>query len=262
MPDRQINVHSLPQKIAEQDLAGSTVVVIDVLRASTMICQALASGAREVVPLIEVDDAVAAAAKANRKEVILGGERGGRRIDGFDLGNSPSEYTPATVRDRRVLITTTNGTRALQHARLARRVLIGAFVNLSAVAASVKDEPRVDILCAGTDGRETREDVLAAGAIVTRLRESGACSLQLNHAAEQSRREWGHVLEKADVAGRSLSEQLASEFRDSPGGRNLIEIGLDDDLIDCAQIDRLNVVPELVVRAWRITLAPAEKPLR
>ena len=101
---------------------------------------------------------------------MLGGERRGKRIEGFDLGNSPAEYTPEAVGGRRVFITTTNGTRALHHARLARRVVVGAFVNLSAVVASVRDEPRVDILCAGTDGSETREDILAAGAIVEHAR--------------------------------------------------------------------------------------------
>ena len=262
MRDHQINVHNLPRQVAEDDLAGSVVVVIDVLRASTTICQALASGAPEAVPFAEIDDVLAAAAVADRSDIVLGGERLGRQIEGFDLGNSPSEFTPEAVAGRRVLITTTNGTRALQHARLARRVLIGAFVNLSAAAASVKDEPRVDILCAGTDGRETREDVLAAGAIVRRIVELSPTRRQMSGAAEYAQREWANVLEKADAAGRSIREQLAIEFRDALGGRNLVEIGLDEDLVTCAQVDRLNVVPELDVREWRITLPSPRKPPR
>ena len=131
---QELRVHNLPELVDEADLAGSTVVVVDLLRASTTICQALASGAVEVVPFLTIEKTLAAAAK-NRPSVVLGGERGGRRINGFDLGNSPAEYTPAAVGGRRVLLTTTNGTRALHHARLADRIVVGAMVNRSAVAA-------------------------------------------------------------------------------------------------------------------------------
>jgi 2-phosphosulfolactate phosphatase len=228
-------------------LADSVVVVIDLLRASSTICQALAAGATEVVPFLEVNDALAAAATAaaagDRAKIVLGGERDGRRIDGFDLGNSPAEYMPQTVAGRRVLLTTTNGTRALWHARLARRVLIGSFVNLSAVAASVQDEPRVDILCAGTGGQQTREDILAAGAIVEKLCSRDEAAWNLNDAGAAARRDW-----------QSRSDHLVTELRTTPGGRNLLAIGLDADLVDCAQIDKLNIVPELNVHAWRIAL--------
>src|SRR5207244_1946825 len=97
--------------------------------------------------------------------------RGGRRIEGFDLGNSPREYTRSAMRGRLVYLTTTNGTQALYHARFARRVVVGAMVNLSAVAASVKRESRVHVLCAGTDGRETKEDIVTAGALAWKIYE-------------------------------------------------------------------------------------------
>jgi 2-phosphosulfolactate phosphatase len=166
------------------------------------------------------------------------------------------------VHGRRVLITTTNGTHALHRARLADRVVVGALVNLSAVAASIEDEPRVAILCAGTDGCETGEDVLAAGAIVDKVVCSSAENWQLDAAAQRARREWTGAVERARAAGRSVAEQLAVEFRDTPGGRNLVAIGLDRDLIDCAQIDRLNVVPELDVGAWRISLSSPQNAPR
>ncbi len=146
MYEHSIHVHKLPADVDEQSLAGSTVIVIDLLRATTTICQALASGAHNVVPFREIDETLAAANRLGRTNVVLGGERGGVRIEGFDLGNSPAEFTPQAVRGRSVLITTTNGTQALYHARLAKRVIVGAMVNLSAVIASVEDEPRVDIL--------------------------------------------------------------------------------------------------------------------
>src|SRR5882757_4256142 len=131
MPTRHINVYNLPNQVAESDLADSAVIVIDLLRATTTICFALAAGAREVVPFREIDEARAAAKQAGREQVLLGGERGGVLIEGFDLGNSPAEFTPERVAGKSVYITTTNGTWALHHARLARRVLVGSVVNLS-----------------------------------------------------------------------------------------------------------------------------------
>src|SRR3954468_8932712 len=169
MPNHHLRVHKLPKDVDEKELSGSTVVVIDVLRATSTICQALASGAREVVPFLEIDDALAAAKSANRAEIVLGGERRGGKIPGFDVGNSPADYTPPRVAGKRVFITTTNGTRAMYHARLASRIVLGCFLNLSAIVAPIKEEMSIDILCAGTDGGETGDDILAAGSIVHSL---------------------------------------------------------------------------------------------
>jgi 2-phosphosulfolactate phosphatase len=262
MLERHLNVYTLPTHVAERDLAGSTVVVIDLLRATTTICHALAAGATEVVPFREIDETLAAAATDGREKVVLGGERGGVIIDGFDLGNSPAEYTPASVGGRRVFITTTNGTRALHHARLARRVVVGAVVNLSAVVASIKDEPRVDFLCAGTGGAETLEDILAAGAILDRLQKTGSGKRQLNDAAQTAAREWRLLAGKAEVAGRTVEEQLALKLRDTLGGRNLMEVGNEADLPDCAAIDRFDIVPELDAANWRIAVPQRGNALR
>jgi len=258
MSKRQLRVHTLPAHIAVEEFADSAVVVIDLLRATSTICQAFASGAREVVPFLEVEDALAAAAAAkDRSEIVLGGERKGGRIPGFDIGNSPSEYTPEAVGGRRVFITTTNGTRALHHARYARRVIVGSCLNLSAVLASIKKESRVELLCAGTNGVETDEDILAAGGYVHELCNlDGAASPEnIMEAAAMAGVKWSLLKAKSQAAGRTLSEELAIALRDTQGGRNLLGIGLDQDLVDCAQIDRLKVVPELDVRAWRIRLA-------
>jgi 2-phosphosulfolactate phosphatase len=238
---QELRVHNLPRHIAPDELSGRTVVVIDLLRASSTICQALAAGALEVVPFLEVDQALAAA-ELDRANVVLGGERGGMRIDGFDLGNSPSEYTRATVGGRRVFLTTTNGTRALDHARQARRVIVGSFLNLSAVARAVHDEPQLDLLCAGTGGVESREDILAAGAIVDQLASADDAAWKLDSAADAALATW-----------RARSNNLAVELRFTPGGVNLLAIGLDRDLVDCARVDALSLVPELDVVGWRIT---------
>src|SRR5262249_5944787 len=131
-------VHLLPSLTTPADLAGGLAVVIDVLRASTTICHALAAGAKEVIPCLEVEEARERANRYVPGDAVLGGERGGLRIEGFDLGNSPREYTPTTVGGRTVLFTTTNGTRAMRQCTEAARVVIGAFVNLSPVCREVE----------------------------------------------------------------------------------------------------------------------------
>ncbi len=248
----RLRVHFLPQFVAEAEMAGGTVVVVDLLRASTTICQALASGAREIVPFVEVELAAQAASDYGRDKVLLGGERGGARIEGFDLGNSPVEYTSEVVFNRTILFTTTNGTRALDHARRADQVVLGAMVNLSAVVAFLQQIPQVHILCAGTRGQVTREDILAAGAIVHNLLALKGVRWELSEEAKQAQVAWGGVLNAARVASRSPSSQLAIELQETPGGRNLIAIGQDDDLAECAQIDRFEIVPRFDPVASRI----------
>jgi 2-phosphosulfolactate phosphatase len=249
-----LNVHFLPRLAPEDQLAGSTVVVIDLLRASSTICQALASGATYVMPFLEIEETRRAAERFPREQIVLGGERHGKLINGFDLGNSPLEYVPAAVAGRRLLFTTTNGTRALHHARQAERTLVGAALNRRAMVNAIADTPRVDILCAGTDGEITGEDILAAGAILHAVVESKRSPAKgegesrcfhLNQSAISAVEQWRDLLEAAERSDRTLSAQLAEQMRDTPGGRNLLEIGHEADLTACAQLDLLDVVPEL-----------------
>ncbi len=250
-----LNVHYLPQFVSESDLAGSTVIVVDLLRASTTICHALHAGAAAVVPLLEIGDVAVRVQQLGRENVVLGGERGGELIAGFDLGNSPSEYTPDQVFGRTVLFTTTNGTRALLHARIADRVLVGAAVNRAAIAAETQSAHRVDVLCAGTNGIVTREDILAAGAIVDELvRLAGSSHWHLNEWAFAARGEWEELLNGAKSYRCAPGEQLAAELKDTPGGKNLLAIGHELDLVDCAQLDSLAVVPEWDSTTGLITL--------
>lgn len=240
-----LNAHLLPTQVTAEELAGSVVIVIDLLRASSTICQALASRATCVMPFLEIEDARRAAEGFDRSQIVLGGERHGRVIEGFDLGNSPLEYSPIAVAGKPLLFTTTNGTRAMLHARLARRTLIGCALNRQAIAEAVANEPRVDIVCAGTDGAVTGEDVLAAGAIADVLVGSANGSWELNPAAEKSRRQWQAVVAAGAAAGRDPSAQFAIAMRDTPGGSNLLEIGHGIDLNVCSELDILAIVPEL-----------------
>ena len=241
----RLSVHYLPQFVSETELADSTVVVIDLLRASSTICHALSAGAKCVMPFVEVDEVRDKASALMSSSVVLGGERGGRRIEGFDLGNSPTEYTPEKVFGKTILFSTTNGARAVAHAHLAQRILIGSTSNRRAVVAALAEEPAIDILCAGTGGNVTREDILAAGAIVDSLLSIPDSHWETNKWVDPVRGEWQELLSTANALGRSVSAQLALELRETTGGKNLLAIGHDFDLDVCAQIDTLDLAPEL-----------------
>jgi 2-phosphosulfolactate phosphatase len=240
---RALRVHMLPQLVEPADLRGRTVVVIDVLRATTTIAYALANGATSVVPCLEIDEARATARQLG-SGVVLGGERRGLRIEGFDLGNSPSEYTRAAVEERTVVFTTTNGTRAMRHAAAADAILIGSFANLSAVVAALANCERADLLCAGTNGAVTAEDTLFAGAVAHRLGSD----------------EWGMENDQAFLARDAWRAFLAdggplsATLRACQGGKNLIAEGFDADIDTAAQIDALSLVPRLNVGTGRIAV--------
>ena len=240
---RKIEVYLLPALVEPAELAGKAVVVIDVLRATTTIIHALAAGATQVIPCLEVDEA-RWMAKEMGGEAVLGGERGGQQIPGFDLGNSPLEYTPGAVSGKTVVFTTTNGTRAMLRCRAARQVLMGAFVNFSAVCRELAGENEIVLLCAGTDGHVTREDALFAGAVVDDLARAAKCTV--NDQGQIAADAWR-------TAVRLLTDRpLGIKLRDSRGGRNLIEIGQENDIDIAAQIDKFDIVPQLDLAAWRI----------
>src|SRR5712691_550699 len=128
MPDdREVHVYLLPDLVPHGRLAGGLAVVIDVLRATTTIIHALAAGCSSVRPCAEVEEAKTLAGNMPAGKVILAGERGGKPLPGFDLGNSPREFTPKTCAGTTLVLTTTNGTRALLRAAEAERVLIAGF---------------------------------------------------------------------------------------------------------------------------------------
>jgi 2-phosphosulfolactate phosphatase len=253
---QQLHVHMLPDHTTAESLRGATVVVIDVLRASTTITQALSAGAREVIPFLDVDQVHSRAGESARETIVLGGERGGLKIDQFDLGNSPGEYTPESVGGKTVLFTTTNGTKAMLHCLQAERVLIGSPSNVSAVAKEIESDQSVHLLCAGTHGKLTREDVLAAGAITYKLARDDEGPWQLDDGAQLARIAWRGVVAGAVGQGEPVSDRLAKELQQTHGGRNLIAIGHEHDLVTAAQVDQFSIVPELDLAQWRITVAP------
>lgn len=254
MSDKTLRVHYLPELISPEALRGATVVVIDVLRASTTIATALANGAKEVIPFLNIEQVREAGAEMVREEIVLGGERRGVKIDLFDLGNSPSEFSPEVVTGKSVLFTTTNGTKAMERCREAHRVLIGAPVNLAAICRTLADTLNVHLVCAGTGGRITREDILMAGAITYHLTRNEETAAEIDDCAHVARSAWRGVVAGAFAAGEPASVRLAQEFRSCTGGQNLLSLGYEADLTTCAAIDSLDCVPELNLAAWRIVL--------
>ena len=156
--------------LAPGDVAGRVVAVIDVLRASTSIAVAMANGARAVVPLESSDEVVTRAKAFERSDVLLAGERRMLAIPGFDLGNSPRQFTRDVVEGKTVLMTTTNGTPAIMNTPGARDVVIASYVNYTAVLtmlrAALRGGADVTLVCAGRDRQFALEDAGCAGRFV------------------------------------------------------------------------------------------------
>ena len=151
---------------------------------------------------------------------ILGGERGGKRVEGFHCGNSPPEYTAQVIKGKSLILATTNGTIAMERCRLASLVLIGAFVNMGAIANRILKEPKLTLLCSGTDGHITSEDILFAGAL-TELMLSLDADLEIKDAAQISLSHWQSTQRKI----RNENKHLADFMRTARGGENLVRIG-------------------------------------
>lgn len=224
-----------PATLHSAELQGRLVVVIDVLRASSTIVVALANGARTVIPFDSTDEVITRSKSFERSEVILAGERKMRTVPGFDLGNSPSEFTPEIVGGRTILFSTSNGTSALLAIQGARDVLIGSFLNFSAVLAMVRSACRsgidVALVCAGSDGQFALEDAVCAGHFVRGMTKRLA-NVALNDAARI-----------ASLADRRYAADLRRVFEESSHGRALADAGYGEDLLLCASVDTHPVVP-------------------
>jgi 2-phosphosulfolactate phosphatase len=219
------------------ELADGTAVVIDVLRATTTIVTALAAGATRVIPCVGVEEARWLAHERYRG-ARLGGERGGLTIEGFDFGNSPAEYMAEHIAAKTLVFTTTNGTQALRHCERAKEVLIASFLNVAAVAQQLVDRQVIHLVCAGTDGTITREDVLLAGALVVQLCELRVKDPTLNDEAELAADAWRET--RRSVAD---GQELAYFLRQSRGGQNLAAIGHETDVTAAARVDCHPIVP-------------------
>lgn len=235
----KIDVHFEPAAPLP-DLTGSTVVVIDVLRASSSIVEALVNGAQGVYPAPSTEEAIKLASSLGREDTLVCGEARGLMNEGFDLGNSPREFSADEVAGKRLVMSTMNGTRAFFLVEDAVRVLACGFVNLGAVAAAVMEAESIVVVCAGMEGLFSLDDAVCAGALVQRIRAASEIECELNDAA------MGAV--EMALTFRVNAHFLASTFT----GRHLKELGLEEDLEDCAEIDRHSVVPEMYDRVIQL----------
>jgi 2-phosphosulfolactate phosphatase len=221
----------------EMQLREKNVIVIDVLRSSTTVIAALSNGAREVIPVGSIESAVKISGSLFGDVTLRGGERNGKIIQGFNLGNSPLEYTEATVRGKSIIFCTTNGSLAMAKSRYARTMAVGGFVNMSAIIEFILGlNSDVLLLCAGRPpaaGGFSLEDVVCAGMIIHTLQEKST-SVELTDSSLAA-----HSLYKA--FGRSIPKLLKS----TDHGKYLLEIGFGEDIKVSAEVDSIPVVPVL-----------------
>ena len=219
------------QEAQNADLHGRTAIVIDILRATTSIVTAFSTGANTVYPVADVEEARRLSEELG-EQALLCGERGGVKLPGFDLGNSPREYTRDRVAGRSIVMTTTNGTNAVKTARTAAAILLCSLGNIGAVSRQVADDDcDITIICAGTEGRLSKDDLFCGGMLIASLVAPG------------------HVRELSDGARIGMEWYLSragrAEYvlRSSQHGQRLVALGFEDDLPVCAQIDTCSQVP-------------------
>lgn len=249
-----IHVISSVNEACTEELQHKTVIVIDVLRATSTMLTALANGCRTIVPVETVNQAKSLQGDGEQ----LGGERFCKKIPGFDFGNSPLEYTPELVAGKTIIMTTTNGTRAIQKTSKASHILIGSMLNAAACArqaAKLADD--IVIVCAGAQDVFALEDGLCAGLLTDELLRLHAAGAVRGSLAEPN------VPAHVDDFGlamlqayRHVQDRLLDVMLSCAGGKRLSKIGFHDDVIYCAQTNMLDLVP--VVRQGRLE---AEAPL-
>ena len=209
----------LPENVETDNVC----LVIDVLRATSTIATALSNGALFVKPVEKVEEALS----LQRKDTLLCGERGGLKIEGFDLGNSPLEYKKEIVEGKGIILTTTNGTKAVKLLKCSKIIAV-SFLNVSSVVNFVKESEEINIVCSGTEGKFSLEDFLLAGMIVKLLGRE-----DLDDASKVAMRYYENV------------KDVEAELRRSSHAQKLINLGFEKDVIFCSQIDLFDIVPIL-----------------
>lgn len=251
-----ISVIATAQQAQDIDFSGKTAVVIDVLRATSVITTALDNGAREVIPVSTIEEAQSLFDASNQASTLRGGERNALKIEGFDLSNSPLEYKRKTVEGKSIILTTTNGTCAINNVKGAEQVLLACFRNVAAVAEYLTGQlPQSDsttpdsvglsyhgnrdvvIVCAGTQGRFSLDDGLCAGMLIELLKqktevETDDLGLLLNRFYNESK--------------DNLLGALSGCFH----LKRLFTLGFYDDIRFCLQTNCVTTVP--VLRDGRI----------
>jgi 2-phosphosulfolactate phosphatase len=242
----RLDVLFTPAGLTLAEVQGRTVFVIDILRATTSMCAAMGSGAKAILPVASTEEALRLAQTLGSDDVLLAGEKRCVRIDGFHLGNSPLEMTEAAVRGRTIILTTTNGTRALLACQGAASVHPACAGNLSLAAERAREaleqEGDVLVVCAGRDGAFSLDDAYTAGRLVAAVLGAAVKRRGLNDAA----------LASLDLV-RRYGERWERPLRRSRAGRDLLRLGFGEDVAAAARLDAYPVLPTFHDR--RVTLA-------
>ncbi len=231
---KRVDLYVIPSELERASLDSRQIVVVDVLRSCTTIATALLNGAAKIIPVKTVQEATTLRETLDPKSSLLCGEREGRKVSGFALGNSPREFTRKKVNGATLIFASTNASPLMAGPLAGRDQILLAYVNLSATAkAAMETGTDVTIVCAGRNGRFSLEDAACAGALVRRLAER-IPGLELNDAAAFAR--------DFDADHGDSPETI---LRGSEHGRYLAGLGFEEDIPVCAAVDTAPVVPHL-----------------
>lgn len=228
MSPKSIQVCLSPALLPFYELDDTIAVVIDIFRATSSMCYGLANGARAIIPVEELDECLAYRDYGH----LLAAERDGQVVAGFDFGNSPFSYTKENVAGKTIVLTTTNGTRAIQQCAGADAVVIGSFLNISTLADWLKTQPQhILLVCAGWKNHVNLEDTVFAGALVHRLKTSG---VELDDAA--------YAAESLYMEAQS---DLPTYLSKASHSKRMRHLHIAQDIAFCLQEDHVSVIPIL-----------------
>jgi len=227
----KLSVYAVPDSVADKAFKDKIVIVIDVLRATTTIITPLANGCKEVIPAVEIEEVITMSKNYEKDSFLLCGERNIQPIDGFHLSNSPLEYTAERVSGKTVLLTTTNGTRAIRRAVDAKEVLVCSLINVDAIADHLASQDCDAVfICAGTDGKFSMDDVVTAGAVISKLNDSVE-NLELDDLAVVAMSMY-----------QSSADDLHGLLKHSVHYKRMMEYGLADDINYCLTLNAASIV--------------------
>ena len=227
---RAAHVCLTPALIPLFNVEDYIVVVIDIFRATSSICYGIENGAEAIIPVSQVEECSAYREKG--LDYLLAAERDGKVVDGFDFGNSPFSYTVEKVAGKTIVLTTTNGTHALHLSRAAKKIVIGSFLNLTALSTWLKNQDEnILLVCAGWKNNFNLEDTLFAGAVIDQLKTDG------------------FELDDAAIAANDLYQLGKHDINDylkkTSHGERLKKLGIQKDIEFCLQIDITTAIPVL-----------------
>ena len=241
----RLSVYFTPYGLTQNDVAGRPVLIIDVLRATTTIVTALGNGAKAVLPADTAADAIQLMNNLERDDILLAGEQGAERIEGFHCGNSPLEMTSEKVKDKTLVMTTTNGTQALLAAEHGGPVFIGAVINFSAAAAAAQaafeESGELIVLCGGRERRFALEDAYVAGRFARQILPGRSRGAEIDDAAIA-----------ALQLVRRYGEKWKTAVNASAAARRLKALGMGNDVVAATEVDRFDIVPRYAERHVKI----------